>query len=210
MLIKYPRTFHLPWSLGRTDDDKVLSDVSSFEGKEIIVTEKMDGENSTLYSTGKTHARSIDSSSHESRDWLKSFWSERCYKMPENMRICGENLYARHTLEYNSLPSYFLGFSAWEDDVCLSWEDTKIWFEELEIIPVPEIYRGIFNEKLLSGMKIKDGTEGYVIRIIDSFKLNDFQKSIAKCVRKNHVNTDSHWMYNKVIKNKLLKDHQRP
>ena len=38
--IKYPRTPHLPWSLGRTSDDKVLSSVSHFLGENVVVTEK--------------------------------------------------------------------------------------------------------------------------------------------------------------------------
>lgn len=42
---KYPRTYHLSSSPGKTSDDKVISDMSEFEGKEVVVTEKMDGEN---------------------------------------------------------------------------------------------------------------------------------------------------------------------
>lgn len=42
---KYPRTPHLPWSPGATSDDKYISSFESFRGKQIVVTEKMDGEN---------------------------------------------------------------------------------------------------------------------------------------------------------------------
>ena len=42
---KYPRTYHLPWSLGSTNDDKFMEDTVSFIGKRIVITEKMDGEN---------------------------------------------------------------------------------------------------------------------------------------------------------------------
>ena len=72
-LVKYGRTFHLPWSPGATDDDKVLDSVAHFVGHDVVVTEKMDGENTTVYPTGYTHARSVDSKkSHPSRDWLKA------------------------------------------------------------------------------------------------------------------------------------------
>lgn len=98
MFTKYPRTFHFPWSPGRSDDDKVLQDTSCFLNRHVVVTEKMDGENSTLYPGGKIHARSIDSSSHPSRDWLKKFWSERCHNLGDDMRVCGENLYAKHSI----------------------------------------------------------------------------------------------------------------
>lgn len=43
--VKYGRTFHLPWSPGAHDDDKTLKDTSQFEGKRVVVTKKMDGEN---------------------------------------------------------------------------------------------------------------------------------------------------------------------
>ena len=42
--MKYPRSFHLPWSRGYTDDDKVARNVNHFIGKEVVVTEKLDGE----------------------------------------------------------------------------------------------------------------------------------------------------------------------
>jgi hypothetical protein len=47
--VKYPRTFHLPWSPGRGKDDKGHSGTSMFEGKEVVVTVKMDGECTSLY-----------------------------------------------------------------------------------------------------------------------------------------------------------------
>lgn len=31
--MKYPRTMHLPWSLGRTKDDRVLTSTSAFDGR---------------------------------------------------------------------------------------------------------------------------------------------------------------------------------
>ena len=58
---KYPRTFHLPWSPGVASDDKVIESLDAFVGREVVVTEKMDGENSSLYSNGHIHARSMDS-----------------------------------------------------------------------------------------------------------------------------------------------------
>ena len=43
--VKYPRTHHLPWSEGMHDDDRMLSSTKVFENQRVIVTEKMDGEN---------------------------------------------------------------------------------------------------------------------------------------------------------------------
>ena len=42
---KYPRTYHLPWSPGTTSDDRKLSGdwFENYKGKEIVITEKLDG-----------------------------------------------------------------------------------------------------------------------------------------------------------------------
>lgn len=68
--VKYPRTWHLPWSQGKTKDDKTLANCEHFQGKRVIVTEKMDGENCTIYKN-YIHARSIDGRDHWSRSWVK-------------------------------------------------------------------------------------------------------------------------------------------
>jgi len=201
---KYPRTFHLPWSEGCTSDDKKLTSVDHFYGKEIIMTEKRDGENSNLMREC-IYARSLDSNDHPSRHWLKGMWANMKFDIPEDWRICGENMYAQHSVGYNDLKTYFEVFSIWNDDnICLSYDDTVEWCELLGLIHVPILYRGIFNEEFLRNYEIDTKkVEGYVIRLADSFKYEDFSMSVAKWVRENHVTTNSHWMYDKIIKNKL-------
>jgi hypothetical protein len=69
--VKYPRTFHFPWSPGRTNDDRVMDDPNAaFGGAEVVVTEKCDGENTTFY-RDYLHARSIDYAPHPSRDRVR-------------------------------------------------------------------------------------------------------------------------------------------
>ena len=129
MLKKYPRTFHLPWSRSRTDDDKILRTVRHFEGKEVVVTEKLDGENTTLY-RNHIHARSLDSKDHASRHWVKMLHGTISFHIPEGWRICGENVYALHSIYYEQLTSYFYVFSIWnENNECLSWDETVEWAE---------------------------------------------------------------------------------
>lgn len=206
MKVKYPRTQHVMWSEGSTSDDKKLSSLEHFYGKEIVMTEKRDGENTTI-ARDYTHARSLDSVDHPSRHWLKGFWSTMCYNIPEDWRVCGENLYAEHSLGYNNLTTYFEAFSIWnEKNECLSWDDTEEWCNLLGLTLVPVLWRGVFDENFLRNYKI-DTTlqEGWVIRLADSFKYEDFDVSVAKWVRENHVQTSEHWMNKKVIPNKLAK-----
>lgn len=205
--IKYPKTYHLPWSESISKDDRVLKDLSSFKDKEIVVSIKMDGENTSLY-TDKTHARSIDSQNHPSRNWVKSFWSQFSGDIPIGWRICGENLFAKHSIKYKNLDSYFYGFSIWDHSTCLFWSETKEYFKLLGITPVPVIYEGIFNEKKLkeiaSSLNLEEN-EGYVIRTRDSFDYKNFKFNVAKFVRKEHVLTHRHWMRNRIEKNELKK-----
>lgn len=194
--VKYPRTYHTPWSLGMHDDDRMIDSMDNFIGKDVVVSIKMDGENTTMYNDN-IHARSIDSNNHESRNWVKNFWNTISYEIPDNWRICGENLFAKHSTVYNDLPSYFLGFSIWnEKNICLSWDDTITYFDLLNIKSVPVLYKGIYDEDLIKSLWDKskyDTTEGYVIRLSDSFSYGDFRKSVAKFVRPNHVQTAKHW-----------------
>lgn len=206
--VKYPRTHHVLWSEGVNSDDRVIDSIAAFEGRRVIVTEKMDGENFTGY-RNYTHARSVDGRSHPSRDWVKQFWSGFSGDIPEGWRICGENLFAKHSIHYTDLTTYFMGFSVWnERNVCLGWDDTLVWFKLLGIEPVPVLYDGIFDEKIIRKLwDSKDwGTrEGYVIRVADEINYGEFRQKVAKFVRKNHVATVAHWMHGQAITKNLLK-----
>jgi hypothetical protein len=212
-LTKYPRTFHLPWSPGATSDDKVISDVSCFNGKRVIVTEKMDGENTTLTSNA-CYARSLNSRHHPSRSWVKQFHAGIKDQIPRDWRICGENLYAKHSIGYDDLESYFYCFGIWdENNYCLSWAQTVDVCAILGITCVPlllpdELLWGESTPDFLKKGKFPwcnlEMMEGYVVRNSGRFHNIDFSTNVAKYVRANHVQTDEHWMNQPVVPNKLL------
>jgi hypothetical protein len=201
--IKYPRTFHFHWSEGVQSDDKIISTLQHLEGKRIIVTEKMDGENTTLH-RDYMHARSVDSAHHPSRDWIKTFWGNLAHEIPEGMRVCGENLFAKHSIAYDALPSYFMGFSMWNGETCLDWDTTMEYFELLSIVPVPVLYDGIYDEQKIQALwDPSRGTEGYVVRVAEAFVYEDFATHVAKFVRANHVQTNKHWRNQEIVPNNL-------
>jgi hypothetical protein len=205
-LYKYPRTLHLPWSPGVGSDDKVLHDIQSWEGRDIVITEKMDGENTTMYNH-HMHARSLDSKHHESRNYVKGIWGAVRYNIPDGWRVCGENLYAKHSIAYADLESYFLVFSIWnEKNICLTWDETLEYAILLNLTPVRELYRGKFNLKIIQEFHTNlnlERQEGYVIRSAGSFHYDDFSENVVKWVRKGHVQTNQHWMFEKIIPNTL-------
>jgi len=211
--LKYPRTFHAPWTLEKTADDKTHSPAdmqAMFEGREVVVTEKLDGENTTIYPDGTTHARSLDSAFHPSRAWIRKFAAEVGYQIPEGWRLCGENMFALHSIGYDKLPSYFMLFHIFnEANDALSWDEVEEYAEMLGCITVPVLWRGIYDEEAIkacwSGIS-QYGTEseGYVIRVADRFSFEDFGRSTAKMVRAGHVQTDEHWMDKAVVPNGVI------
>lgn len=209
--VKYPRTHHLPWSGQVTGKDRFIDSLDAFVGKRVIVTEKMDGENATLYSD-HLHARSLEGRHHEGQAWLKNLWGSRLrWEIPQFWRVCGENLYAEHSIYYDALPTYFMGFSVWnERNVCLSWDETLEWLALLDIEPVPVLYDGIWDEQKIR--KLWDDTdwercEGYVVRVADEIDYKEFRYKVAKFVRPNHLQTGDDWLFNKkMVPNGLAKD----
>lgn len=204
MIYKYPRTPHLPWSEGVTSDDKILK-ILNFD--KIVCTEKLDGENCGM-TRDICHARSLDSGYHSSRTLVKKIHGEIAYKIPKDWHIFGENMFAEHSISYCLTDVFYVFLIVDENENCLSFNKMKEFCDDTGLSVVPLIYNGIFDEKLLKTFNQGESAfgsirEGYVIRNKDEFKLKDFGKNVAKFVRKNHVQTDEHWMKswkpNKVI-----------
>lgn len=207
---KYPKTSHFPWSESfHKTDHRMIDPNEVFSGEEVVVTLKYDGECTTMY-PDFVHARSIDSGWHESRSWVNRMQGDIGWQLKEGERICGENMYAEHSIHYTNLKGYFYVFNYWIEDECQSWDDTVKRAEELGLPVVDVLYRGIWDEKLIRELIKKEHNgnemEGYVVRLARAFK-HDFngkkKMPMGKYVRKDHVQTDQHWMVKKVVPNEL-------
>jgi len=76
------------------------------------------------------------------------------------------------------------------------------WFGLLGIMPVPVLYHGLFDEDYIKSLWTgRLDMEGYVVRLAGEFHYASFRKSVAKFVRKNHVQTDEHWKQQALIRN---------
>jgi hypothetical protein len=208
--VKYPRTWHADFSPGVSKDDRVLVDYTAFDGQEIVVTVKQDGENTSLYDD-YLHARSLDYEPHPSRDLLKAFHASIAHDIPSGWRLCVENIYAKHSIHYKHLKSLFQLFSVWNDkNECLSWDETAEWAQLLSLDTVPIIYRGPFNLKHLKSLYTpiwnNDECEGFVVRLASKFHYKDFKTNVFKYVRENHVqHNSSHWRRGIISKNEIDK-----
>ena len=210
--MKYPRTYHLPYSPGATKDDKKLQDgwFENYIGQEIVITEKLDGENIHM-NQKDCYARSDGAPTRS--PWSRNIWDpqEGLYwkiksLIGSNETLYGENLYGEHSIHYNNLKDYFHLFAVSTESMWESWDSVKLFGAILGVPTVPELWRGyIYNENELKTLVEKyanypsiygDTREGVVIRRTDSFKIEDFSKYVCKWVRKDHVQTDEHWTKN--------------
>jgi hypothetical protein len=185
---RYQRTYHLPWS-NMTKDDRMLENTSQFEGQEVVVTVKMDGANVTMY-PNYIHGRSVKPLSGQDSGMVKALHAQIRHDIPGGWRLCGENLYAKHSIHYQSLPSYFLLFSIWDErNECLSWDETVEWAEMLGLTTVPLIYRGVWDAAKVRALYQPqfEGSdmEGYVVRLARRFSYGEFRRSLGKFVRPN-------------------------
>ena len=213
--MKYPRTFHLPWSPGGTKDDKKLKSVESFLGKEIVITEKLDGSNTCVNSQGVFARSHAQLASHPSFNYLKGEWNNFRFQLEKEEDIFGENCYAVHSISYTELPTYFFMFNVRKNGMWLSFSEVNKRAKELGLQLAPVLFEGVVStekelqkitEKLQKEPSVYGGDrEGTVLRLKESFSEENFSKSVAKMVRKGHVQTDDHWMHQSIVKQNLKK-----
>jgi len=152
---KFPRIYHYEWSKNLQNDDRRLPSTEGFMGENVIVSLKCDGENTSAYSD-IIHARSVDSKSHPSRDWIKSLHAKIKHQIPTGYRICLENMYALHSIFYTELESYAYVFNIFdEENYCLDWDTTKEFADYLGLKTVPVLYDGPWDEEKIKNLEVK-------------------------------------------------------
>lgn len=214
---KYERTYHLPWSPGKTSDDKVQTDYWRHLSRmnQIVLTEKLDGENNCLSRHGvfaRSHAAPTTS------PWtarLRERWAHIKGDLGE-LEIFGENVYAVHSIEYTRLEDYFFVFGARYLDQWLGWEEVCFYADALGlpvvpvlgVLPVPADEQ-TFNKMVLefaspesmfgsidANTGLPCSREGVVVRDFHSFPVGQLSTHVLKYVRKDHVQTTEHWTRN--------------
>ncbi|EAY24418.1 RNA ligase family protein [Microscilla marina] len=209
---KYPRTYHLPWSPGATSDDKIAAFIDQAIGQPIIITEKLDGENTCLNQHGvfaRSHAAPTQN------PWSSYLWDihTRIHYQLDELEVFGESLFAIHSITYTGLQQYFYVFGMRQGTVWLPWEEVVMYADLLDLPLAPVLFEGtVQNEAELKALidgvlrepsefeslelGIEVPKEGAVVRLATAFESDDFDQSVFKWVRANHVQTDEHWTRN--------------
>lgn len=214
---KYNRTPHLPNSPGVGNDDRIIKSLAGLVMVATVATEKLDGSNVCLTSE-TVYARSHNGSpKHPSFDALKAFHAAIKHLISPGISVFAEWCWAVHSIEYTALPNPPLFIFGVRDDykkLWWPWQMVGMMAEDLGVQTPPEAGEFLFTKEqsLLDFAAKCEGKqsffggplEGLVIRRTGGFTDEEFPLSIAKWVRKDHVQTTEHWMNQAVKKQKLV------
>jgi hypothetical protein len=203
---KYPRTSHLFFSPGSTNDDRIADSAESLIGIDIVITEKLDGENTGM-TKGGVYARSHGAytTSNWSRE-VRQIQQRISSDLSEDVFLFGENMEGIHSIEYSNLESYFYIFGVRDNNIWISWDEVEEYAYLLDLPTVPVLFKGIVNsekelQKLTESLvnqnsKLGGLIEGVVVRNAEMFHNDDFSSNVMKWVRSGHVQTSDHWTRN--------------
>ncbi len=218
----FPRTPHLAWlGAGHQRDDKILSDLEqdALLSAEVLVEEKIDGANLALSagSDGRMQARNratvLGRGAHPQFDPLWPWLAQRERSLVEalesELTLYGEWCFAVHSVRYDALPNWFLGFDVHDRRTDRFWSTARrdVLLRRLAIPPVPTIARGRFTLDALLSL-LEDSTSRVGSGPIEGLYLrreqDDWLLDRAKLVRAEFVESlDEHWMRRPLQRNRL-------
>ncbi|MFZ4627548.1 MAG: RNA ligase family protein [Blastocatellia bacterium] len=217
---KFPSTPHLA-TLPGVDirGDKVLTEAErdQFLQHVLLVEEKIDGANLGLSfdSEGDVHAQNRAARLHlpgsgqwkKLGDWLTPRLETLFECLSDELILFGEWCYAQHSVYYDRLPDWFLGFDLYDKRAgrFLSSARRDALFGRMGIEPVPVLARGHFTfleiQKLISTSQFADQpAEGLYLR----FDEDDWLAQRAKLVRAAFIQgIHEHWSRSAIKPNRL-------
>ena len=217
---KFPTTPHLAtFSVVDIRADKVMSESerNEFLQHKIIVEEKVDGANLGISfdDGGNICVQNRGSYLHlpwvgqwkKLQDWLASRMDELFDVLSNKYILFGEWCYAQHSIFYDRLPDWFLGFDIFDREFTLFLSSIRCdeFFSKMGIVHVPLISRGYFTlfdlNKLISKSKIsREAAEGLYLRI----EQGEWLLQRAKLVRPEFIQSvEKHWSHSTIKPNKL-------
>lgn len=222
---RFPHTPHLAWlGEGQPRDDKLLSpdEAAALLAGEVVIEEKVDGANIGFSTAADGTLRVQSRGSYLDRDhchpqfrplwtWLGAREAELAAALGRDRILFGEWCYAVHSVVYDRLPDWFLGFDVYDRTVDRFWDSARrdAVLRALHLHPVPSIARGQFTlaeiTALLSSPSRVGGRaiEGVIVRR----EADGFTIARAKLVRREFTQAiDEHWSRGPLRRNTLAPD----
>ena len=199
--------------------DKVLSELErdEFLTHEVTVEEKVDGANLGISfdSEGNIRAQNRGAYLHlpgsgqwkKLGDWLTPRTDTLFEHLSDHFILFGEWCYAQHSVFYDRLPDWFLGFDIYDKrfDRFLSSKHRDDLFTKMSIAQVPVLASGHFaypkvQKFLLTSKLSNQPAEGIYLR----FDQDDWLAQRAKLVRPAFIQTvEQHWSRSTIRPNRL-------
>ena len=219
---RFPHTPHLAWlGSGSPRDDKVFSPAESraLLAGDVVVEEKLDGANLGISAGPDGSLRIQNRGQYLSQPWSGQFsrlssWlpareSALAQALGDNLILFGEWCTARHSMDYTTLPDWFLAFDVYDRKVGRFWSTTRRneLTTRLGISSVPQISTGQTNMEKLRRLVLQEPShfrsgplEGIVIRQESS----DWLEGRAKLVHPDFTQAiTEHWSRRRVEWNRL-------
>ena len=223
---RFPHTPHIAWlAQGAPRDDKVLSpiEVSELLSADVVVEEKLDGANLgfSLSPDGMLRAQNRGQYLHEPHarqfarlpDWLVMHRDKLRAVLAQHagagLILFGEWCAARHSLDYDHLPDWFLLFDVYDRTRERFWSTPRrnVLAATLGLATVPQVLLGPCTLPQLKDVlsrqpsRYRQGAlEGLVIRR----ETTDWCEARAKLVRADFTQTIAeHWSRRRVEWNRL-------
>jgi len=211
---RFPTTPHLAWLAkdGMPRDDKVLSsaEAQALLSGDVVVEEKLDGANLGLSLTPNGTVRAQNRGQYLGESyvgqfarlpaWLAQHESSLLAVLRPELMLFGEWCAARHSLDYDTLPDWFLWFDVYDRSKRRFWSSSRRneLASEAGLFTVPRVSSGRTTLAALKQLVMDTAShyraelplEGVVVRRESA----DWCEARAKLVRPNFAQAiDIHW-----------------
>ncbi len=219
--VKFPHTPHLKWlGAGVPRDDKVMTppEVADLLCGNVVVEEKVDGTNLGL-STDPTGGMRVQNRGHWVRrgghpqfdvfwGWLATRQVELADALGEDLILFGEWCLAVHSVQYDRLPDWFLGFDVYDRRKQAFWSVQRRdnLLRSVRLAGVPKLASGHFSVDKLENLMNRTSEVGS--QTIEGIYIRRDQgpwlKGRAKMVRSEFTQAiGDHWSKRRMERNRL-------
>lgn len=220
MFYKFPSTPYVENKGDFVRNDKILCpcEIETLFSKPITIEEKIDGANLgisfddagglLLQNRGSYLTPPLTGQWSPLNDWIARHEDIIFDHIADTKILFGEWCYAKHSVYYNALPDWFIGFDIYDKkaEKFLSVKERNKLMKKMNIVIVPLLGDGVFApedmERFFTVSKFGDeNCEGVYLRQDEEL----FLKYRAKMVRKEFRQAiDKHWSRKELQKNRLL------
>lgn len=234
VLPKFARTFHLPLEPNASRDDLIApeSSLKILKDPTLVIEEKVDGANVGItihegqplvrnrnYILNKGYGRK-DTPAKKQYAPLWNWFYSNAYKFLELEKflgftpsVYGEWLYARHTIEYDRLPDFFIAYDIYNPDErkWLAPDRYRVALQEAGFFVVPKLAWGPVSTdelKMLRDERSEFSTisqrEGLYLKTATGPYGLEYCGTRLKMVRNAFI-TDDHWNNKTLVSNTVVK-----